>query len=285
MRYLVLGDNNGLGLTVIKEIELRGYEEIDYLSDDEIKEYSPKNLEAYIEKKHPDVVIDLYEDNNMERAETSDYTELDCYKTNVLMTKSIAEASERIGAKLIYLSTDQVYAGKKKDFNKETDNTDSLSVYGATKITAEKEVMKNPKHFIVRPGMIYGGRHDIIDDLLWTRDPVMKGSLEVVSPVDINFLASTMADMSYYDNYGIYNVADSGRCTIKEFLESVRNVYRRNIQIVPADHIDYYVSPNRALNVDKLKENGYQKPSFWITSLAAFRKTNTPGYEKVLKKQ
>ena len=285
MKYLVLGDNNGLGLTVIKEIELRGYKQIAYLGDDEVKAYGPKNIGEYIESIHPDVIIDVYEDNDMERAETSDYTELECYKTNVRMTKAIVETSKNIDAKIIYLSTDQVYVNKKMDYNKETDNTDSLSVYGATKITAENEVKKNPKHFIVRPGMIYGGRYDLIDDLLWTDKHVVEGSLEVVSPTNINYLASTIVDMSYNDNYGIYNVADSGRCTVKEFLESVRNVYRRNIQIIPTDNIDYYVSPNRSLSVDKLKENGYQEPSFWLSSLASFRKTNTLGYEKVLKKK
>lgn len=283
MRYVILGDNNGLGLTVIKEIEFRGYEEICYLDDSEVKSMSKKKLENYIKLQKPDVIIDLVEDNNIVRAELSDYTELDCYKTNVHLTKEIVDIAKDLDCKLIYLSSDAVYPGTKEGFYKETDHLDSPSVYGATKITAESEVRKHPKHFIVRPGYIYGGRHDIIDDLLWTEERVIPASLEVVSPTNMDFLASTIADMAHYENYGTYNVADSGRCTIKEFAESVRNIYRRNFLVEGIDQLDYYVAPNRALNTDKLVENGYQKPSFWVSSLVAFCKSHSPSNDKVLK--
>lgn len=285
MRYLVLGDNKGLGLSVIYEIEKRGYTELSYLTDNEVKKkFNEKKLQKYIEDFGPDVIIDLYEDNDIMKAELNDYTELNCYKANVYTTRAIAESANKLDAKLIYLSSDHVYSSK-EGYNKESDKLDSLSNYGATKIMGEYEACKCPKCFIVRPGMIYGGKTDTMDNVLWATKPVIEETLEIVSPTRMGYLASIIADMSLNDNYGIYNVADKGRCTKKEFAESIRNIYNKNLQVKASDRIEYYNQVNRALDTTKLKENGYEEPEFWMSSLTNYHSSYGKEKKKVLKKQ
>lgn len=283
MKYLVIGDNNGLGLEVLKALENAGIKELSYFGDGEFDVFDKAALNTYVESYKPDVIIDLYEDNDIEKAEQNEFTELRCYRINANSSKNLVEAAEKVGAKFVYLSTDFVYSGNKNNYNKEKDTRDTPSIYGACKIATEKEVERYNKYFIVRPGMVYGGTVDYISELLNDNSPVKEAPKdEIISPTNISTLAKYIVDLSLTDKYGIYNVADSGACSKKEFAETIGNIFRRNY-VVENVKLDYYVPANRALSTDKLVENGFDKPEFWIPKLVSYCKEYSKN-NKVLKK-
>jgi dTDP-4-dehydrorhamnose reductase len=81
----------------------------------------------------------------------------DVYNVNVNATKNIAELCEQAGTKLIYASTDLVYAGYRGSMLKEDAKLIPVSLYAETKLMGEikiKETFDN--YLILRTSLLYG---------------------------------------------------------------------------------------------------------------------------------
>lgn len=75
------------------------------------------------------------------------------WQLNVDVTENLAELAADIP--FIFFSTDLVFDGSKGNYV-ETDATNPVSVYGETKVAAEKVVLQNPKHIVIRTSMNCG---------------------------------------------------------------------------------------------------------------------------------
>jgi dTDP-4-dehydrorhamnose reductase len=69
---------------------------------------------------------------------------------NVEMTARLAELADRI--RLVFFSTDLVFDGRAGHYD-ETAPVNPLNVYGETKIQAERLVLKNPAHTVIRTSL------------------------------------------------------------------------------------------------------------------------------------
>lgn len=79
------------------------------------------------------------------------------YRINSYGTLNVAKACAKAGAKLVFISTDFVFSGRKKTPYKETDRTSPLSVYGESKLRGERFVKRaTDEYFIVRTSWLYG---------------------------------------------------------------------------------------------------------------------------------
>jgi len=81
----------------------------------------------------------------------------DVYSINVKVTEHLAELCEKHSAKLIYLSTDLVYAGYRGSMLKEDAKLVPVSLYAETKLLGEikiKNVFDN--YLILRTALLYG---------------------------------------------------------------------------------------------------------------------------------
>jgi dTDP-4-dehydrorhamnose reductase len=78
------------------------------------------------------------------------------YRLNCEAAREIAIASAQVGAKLLHLSTDYVFSGKKEGAYLPLDTTDPLSVYGQSKCAGEQAVMSAcPTALIIRTSWIF----------------------------------------------------------------------------------------------------------------------------------
>jgi dTDP-4-dehydrorhamnose reductase len=64
------------------------------------------------------------------------------YQLNVTATKYLAKAASACNAKLVYISTDYVFDGKKTDEYLSSDKPNPLNYYGKTKFLGEKAAQK-----------------------------------------------------------------------------------------------------------------------------------------------
>lgn len=79
------------------------------------------------------------------------------YEINVLTTKNIAELCEQYNSKLIYTSTDLVYAGYRGSYLKEDAKLIPISLYAETKLMGEEKIKATFDNYIIlRTALMYG---------------------------------------------------------------------------------------------------------------------------------
>jgi dTDP-4-dehydrorhamnose reductase len=81
----------------------------------------------------------------------------DVYNVNVNATKNIAELSKLFDTKLVYISTDLVYAGYRGSMLKEDAKLIPVSLYAETKLMSEMKVMETLENYLIlRTSLLYG---------------------------------------------------------------------------------------------------------------------------------
>ena len=79
------------------------------------------------------------------------------FRDNALAARWVAEASRRVGAQLVHVSTDYVFDGTKDGPYHEWDDPNPTSVYGASKLAGEQEARAGaPAASVVRTSWVVG---------------------------------------------------------------------------------------------------------------------------------
>lgn len=137
-------------------------------------------------------------------------------------TERVARAAAKIGARLIYLSTDYVFDGTKSAPYEEADLPNPLNVYGRSKLEGERRALAGcPRTLVVRTSWLYGkhGKNFVLTILkLAAQQP----ELRVVAdqrgcPTHAGDLANAIARLLRMDLRGIIHAAGTGDCTWYEF--------------------------------------------------------------------
>jgi dTDP-4-dehydrorhamnose reductase len=102
---------------------------------------------------HPDVVVHTAALSDVDACERHPEA---AHRVNVQGTEAIARAAVAVGARLISISTDQVYDGVKGHYD-EADDPQPLMVYGRTKLEGERRATAIYPHTVVlRLALMYG---------------------------------------------------------------------------------------------------------------------------------
>ncbi len=254
MKYLVTGVNGQLGYDVVRELKSRDIRDEDIIAfgRHEMDITDEESVHQIITEVRPDVVfhnaaytkVDLAEENRTE-----------CYQVNSLGTKYIAEACKEIGAKLIYVSTDYVFDGKKDGIYNEADQPNPQSVYGTTKYIGEAFARCNPKTYIVRVSWVFGIHGgNFVKTMLKLAES--KESVSVVndqfgSPTYTIDLARLLVDMSEEEKYGIYHATNEGFCSWSEFAQYI--LKGTNTQVHPVSTEEYYKPQYEKAEIERRK--------------------------------
>lgn len=94
----------------------------------------------------PEVIVHAAALSNVDRCQVHPE---EAQRHNVNATQNIVKAAGILGSKLIFLSTNHVFDGKKVKPYAEEDRTNPINVYGKSKLKAEKIVRNNLKEFII----------------------------------------------------------------------------------------------------------------------------------------
>jgi dTDP-4-dehydrorhamnose reductase len=162
MRLLIIGGSGLLGYKTAKlaankhqtfatynyrPVKIRGVTEL------KLDKCDRTAVEQVFQKIKPQAVIDTAALHNVDYCETH---EDEARRVNVEATINVAEACRKSDAKLIFLSTDYVFDGKKKCYD-EADEPNPINVYGKTKLEAENVVKSAGIQYVIsRPAVIYG---------------------------------------------------------------------------------------------------------------------------------
>ena len=104
---------------------------------------------------NPEIVIHTAAVSNPNIA--SKLSSKEVYSINVNATKNIAEQCKKINAKLIYSSTDLVYAGYRGSMLVEEGKLIPISIYAETKLMGEVKIQETFDNYIIlRTALMYG---------------------------------------------------------------------------------------------------------------------------------
>ena len=219
-RFLVTGYKGQLGYDIVRELHKRGEYNILALDYEQMDITNREQVFDVIKNYKPDVIFHCAAWTQVDAAENQ-YEKV--FDVNVNGPKNISDASIEIGAKLIYMSTDYVFDGKKDGIYKEDDKATPMSVYGKTKYLGEEEVRRNPNHFITRISWVFG-----INGKNFIKTIINAGKknkeLKVVddqvgSPTYTVDLAKLLVEMAYTEKYGTYHVNNDGYCSWADLAE------------------------------------------------------------------
>ncbi len=113
------------------------------------------SIDTLLVKENPEVIINCAAYTAVDKCEQEKDL---CMQINAVAPRHLAGQAEKIGARLIHISTDYVFNGLKPvpDAYTEEDVTDPLSEYGKTKLAGEEAVRSHcSNHLILRTAWLY----------------------------------------------------------------------------------------------------------------------------------
>ena len=203
-------------------------EEIDIRKEDESV--------AKIEKLRPEIVIHIAAYTDVDGCELDKEK---AFAVNAEGTRHVALAASRCRAKMVYLSTDYVFDGDKREPYSESDSPRPLNVYGDSKFKGEQYVQELVKDFLViRTQWLYGpfGKN-FVDSIL--RQAREKKALSIVndqtgSPTYTVDLAKAISGLIQFGARGIFHVANSDPCTWYGFGQAILKLSGVNqVRVIP----------------------------------------------------
>ena len=280
-KVLVTGGTGQLGYDLIKKLQQLN---IDVFAPN-TNEMNITNKEVVleqIENYKPDVIFHCAAYTAVDKAEEEKET---CYNVNVNGTKNVVEASKKVSAKVVYISTDYVFDGTKEGLYNELDETNPINYYGYTKHCGELEVKKLEDYLIVRISWVFGinGKNFVktMLKLSETKDELSVVSDQVGSPTFTEDLSDLLIDMVNKEKTGIYNVTNEEYCSWYEFAKYIFEINNINIKVNPILTKDYKTLAKRPLNSklskDKLEEENLKRMPTWQNA--------TERYCKMLRKE
>jgi len=179
------------------------------------------------------------------------------FRINAEGVRNLALLAREKGAKLLHISTDYVYDGRKEGPYVETDPPNPLGIYGRSKLQGELYIRENmDSHVILRTAWLYGpnGKNFVLTmlRLFHERNEVRIVADQWGSPTLAGDLADAILQIITRETiqYGTFHFTNEGRTNWFEFASLILELARkdhlldREVRVLPITTEQY---PTRAL--------------------------------------
>jgi len=285
-RILVIGAKGMLGKDLV-EI-LRSSSRVDQHLDwevfgwdiEEIDIQEEKNTVTKIESLRPNMVINIAAYTHVDGCESHDEK---AFAINAEGMRHVALGALRCRAKVVYLSTDYIFDGKKREPYLEDDPPHPLSVYGRSKLRGEQYVQEMVEDaLIVRTQWLYGkyGNNFVASVLRQAREKKVLSIVndQVGSPTYTIDLSRAISVLIQCDARGVFHVANSDLCTWFVFGQEILKLSgMEGVRIVPISSEEVGRPAMRplysVLNTEKLKRETGMTLRPWSEALKEYLST------------
>ncbi len=219
-RVLVTGAGGLLGGLVARHYSEIGVD-VSAFGHAELDITDAAQVVSFAEDVCPDVIVHCAAMTNVDACEERPD---DAARVNAQGSGNVAAAAERVGARVVALSTDYVFDGTSAPYAEDAP-TNPIQVYGRSKLDGELAVRgATDRHFIVRSAWIYGpgGKNMLsrLPEFAASLDSIKAVIDQIGSPTYAPDLADAIARLVSTDAYGTYHVVNDGTCTFAEFCET-----------------------------------------------------------------
>ena len=233
-RVLICGSNGLLGQRLALMLSSQTEYEVlntsrkrSFVYDDRLFDYTQLDItkkgdvKSLVSSFHPTTII------NAAAAADVDWCELhreDAWKINVVGVENLIEATRKVGARLIHISTDYIFDGTHGPYS-EDDKPNPISYYGKTKLASENAVrIAELPHTILRTIVLYGNGIGVRDCFpIWVIKNLRAGKVvrcsedQISNPTHVNDIAFAAVKGFELNRDGIYHICGSERVSRYQF--------------------------------------------------------------------
>ncbi|GAI54433.1 unnamed protein product, partial [marine sediment metagenome] len=217
MKVAVIGVGGQLGSDLRRELSPFA---LVPLTHSEIEITDMNSVKQAFNKHQPDVIINTAAFHRVDDCESNQDK---AFSINALGARNVAVVTQKLGAKLVHISTDYIFGGESEPRTTpytEFDIPLPPNLYGKSKLAGEELVQHLcPRHFIVRTSGLFGvagasGKGgNFVETMLrlaQERDELRVVNDQVFSPTSTRDLARKIAQLIDTDYYGIFHITNKG---------------------------------------------------------------------------
>jgi len=230
VKILICGFKGQVGHCLLNQAQARDWNVL-AVDRDELDITDRQAVLAQAGAFQPHLIINAAAHTAVDKAEV----EIDAsYAINRDGPAYLAEAAHSVGAVMLHISTDYVFAGNKDGLYVETDAVDPQGVYGASKLAGEVAVAELcSRHLILRTAWVFGEHgNNFVKTML--RLGAQRDSLGVVAdqwggPTYAGDIAAALLSMAEqalrpdFANWGVYHFAGEPHVSWHGFATSIFN--------------------------------------------------------------
>lgn len=233
MKVWIAGANGQIGTAIqevvdVLDIEVlkTDLEDLDVSDTDEVLNFAELN--------RPDVIINCAAITDVTTCEEN--KEL-AFKINALGARNLSVAARKVNAKLVQLSTDDVFDGTSTEPYSEFDAPNPKTVYGRSKFAGENYVKEfTEKHFIIRSNWVFGKGTNFVTTFLnaiESQEEVSVAADQFGAPTHANDVAKVILDLIKTNEYGTYHITSQGVCSRYEFAQEILRLTGKTAKVNP----------------------------------------------------
>ncbi len=243
------------------------------LSRAELELTNTSKVAAHLRALKPDLLIHCAA---LSRTKACEQDPDQARRDNVEVTAHLAQLCQDIP--FIFLSSGEVFDGKTGWYS-ETDEPNPINVYGQTKLEAERVVLQNPRHTVVRIVLTSGTSHNcdrsFVEDMCRTAKAGKDVTLyadEFRCPLPASVIARACWELVDRQQPGLYHLGGSERLSRWEIGETLLPWYPelkgRLVKGSARNHIGSSRPADLSLRCDKIQQLlSFRIPGFreWLT--------------------
>ena len=238
MRIVVTGANGQLGRAVVAH--LQPHHDVVGLGHAEIELSQPATADV-IAALRPAVIIHAAAMTNVDGCALDPDT---AYRINALGTRWVAQAARRSNARMVVISTNEVFDGTATHPYAEYDIANPINPYARSKYAGElaaRELVD--RLYVVRVAWLFGGERNFIRTVLRLANerPVLRMvNDEIGSPTHAGDVAQALAQLITSDAYGTYHLVNEGACSRYDLAQAALTAAgRHDVTLEPMALADY----------------------------------------------
>jgi len=241
-KALITGANGQLGQEIIKEFKKKFV--VIPTDTYNLDITNKKEVETFFTKEKPDVIVHCAAWTNVDAAAEDPEGAM---KVNGEGTKNLCEAAKKIGAKVIYISTNEVFDGKKGSSYIESDETGSTTPYGRSKLAGEKycQEILGESCIVTRTSWLYSPGSGVnfpnkIIKKAWEQGFLKVVDDEISTPTYAPDLARAIKKLTEKNPTGIFHLVNEGQASRYNWAKLVLKLtHLENIYIEPIKLKDF----------------------------------------------
>jgi dTDP-4-dehydrorhamnose reductase len=241
MKVIVVGANGQVGTDVVSAFTTAGHGVVALTHEDiEISEQESVNRAL-------DQSFDVLVNSTCLHTRPCEDDPSKAYRVNAIGARNLANAAREHKAKIVQISTDQVFSGKKNLPYTEFDLPCPVTVYGSTKLAGEYFVINSgADHQILRTTALFGhsptrgkiGGMNFVETMLKLareNDSVNVVADEFSSPTSTESLAKQIVKLSYSKEQGVFHAVGRGGCSWYDFAQEIFSQTSTHVMVRPSN--------------------------------------------------